>query len=141
MKQVLIIILWVFCFSLFSLHEQNSLNVLFVNDNSVFSYNTDTVVNTLNATGLTYDIFDARDSLRSPTIAEMENYDLLIWYCSTDGVGNFLWNGNDTDNTDLMAYLETGGYLWVMGNDFLYDRYDTPHTFSEGDFLYDYLGT
>jgi hypothetical protein len=28
-----------------------------------------------------------------------------------------------------------------MGNDFLYDRYATPTTFTRGDFVYDYLGT
>jgi len=141
MKHALITIQLIFIISSFSLYGQNSFNVLFVNDNSVFSNNTDTVLHALNATGLNFDIFDARDSLRSPNITEMVNYDLLIWYCSTDGVGNFLWNGNDTDNTDLMAYMETGGYLWVMGNDFLYDRYAAPHNFSEGDFVYDYLGT
>jgi len=114
---------------------------LFVNDNSVFAYNTDTVINALDATGYPYDIFSARDSLRSPSFDEMASYDLLIWYCSTDGVGNYLWNGNDSDNTGLMAYLENGGSLWLMGNDFLYDRYSAPHSFAEGDFVYDYLGT
>lgn len=114
--------------------------VLFVNDNSVFQSNTDTVLYALTQAGATYDIFDARDSLRSPSILELTAYDLVIWYCSTDGVGNYLWDGTDSDNTSLMAYLEGGGKLWLMGNDFMYDRYSTPHTFMEGDFAYDYLG-
>lgn len=115
--------------------------VLFVNDNSVFQSNTDTVLYALTQAGVTYDIFDARDSLRSPNIQELTSYNLVIWYCSTDGVGNYLWEGTDSDNTDLMAYLEGGGKLWLMGNDFMYDRYSTPHSFMEGDFAYDYLGT
>lgn len=124
----------------FSLLGQTTLHTLFVNDNSVFQANTDTILSALNATGLDYDYFDARDSLRSPTAEELDAYDLVIWYCSTDGVGNYFWSGNDADNADLMGYLETGGMLWVMGNDFLYDRYAAPVIFTEGDFVYDYLG-
>jgi len=114
---------------------------LFVNDNGLFSSNTDTVISALEAAGIEYDIFSTRDSLRSPTAAEMFSYPLVIWYCSTDGVGNYLWNANNTDNTDLLTYLENGGKLWLMGSDFLYDRYGSaPDVFVPGDFPYDVLG-
>ncbi|MFZ4548316.1 MAG: T9SS type A sorting domain-containing protein [Bacteroidales bacterium] len=114
---------------------------LFVNDNGLFSSNTDTVKSALDAAGIEYDIFSTRDSLRSPTAAEMFSYPLVIWYCSTDGVGNYLWNANNTDNTDLLTYLENGGKLWLMGSDFLYDRYGSaPDVFVPGDFPYDVLG-
>jgi len=121
-------------------HGKAQFKVLFVNDNGVYQSNTDTVMNALNHTGYSYDIFNARDSLRSPTTAEMSGYKLVIWYCSTDGVGNYFWNGTNTDNTDLIAYLQSGGSVWVMGNDFMYDRYTTPSNFSAGDFVSDYLG-
>lgn len=114
---------------------------LFVNDNGLIKANTDTVLMALTACGFEYDVFNARDSLRSPTAVEMQAYPLVIWYCSTDGVKNYLWNANDTDNNDLTLYLETGGRLWLMGTDFLYDRYGSPpDNFQPGDFVYDYLG-
>jgi hypothetical protein len=122
------------------LFGKTTFRVLFVNDNSVYAYNTDTVLTALSHTGYEYTVFNAVDSLRSPTLAEMSGYNLVMWDCSTDGVGRYLWSGNDTDNLDLIAYLESGGYLWVMGNDFMYDRYTTPQTFAPGDFAYDYLG-
>ncbi len=125
----------------FPKHTYAGIKVLFVNDNGVFIANTDTVLKALTAAGIDYDLFNARDSLRSPTAAEMHNYPLVIWYCSTDGVGNYLWNANDTDNPDLLLYLENGGKLWLMGTDFLYDRYGSaPDVFQGGDFVYDYLG-
>ncbi len=95
----------------------------------------------LTAAGIEYDIFSTRDSLRSPSAAEMFSYPLVIWYCSTDGVGTYLWNANDTDNTELLTYLENGGKLWLMGSDFMYDRYGSaPDVFVPGDFPYDFLG-
>lgn len=114
---------------------------LFVNDNGVYSYNTDTVLSSLAGAGIDCDIFSTRDSLRAPTAAEMQPYTVVIWYCSTDGVGNYLWNGNDSENTELMVYLDNGGSLWLMGTDFMYDRYGgAPDLFQPGDFCYDYLG-
>jgi hypothetical protein len=114
---------------------------LFVNDNGLFSYNTDTILSSLSGAGIECDVFNARDSLRSPTAAEMQPYEIVIWYCSTDGVNNYFWNADDTDNNELMLYLETGGKLWLMGTDVLYDRYGSaPDVFVPGDFVYDYLG-
>ncbi len=126
-----------------ALMAQLPVPALFVNDNSVLYANTETV---LEALGESYpivieEIFDATDSMRSPTYAEMKAHRLVIWYTSTDGVGRWFWNGDDSDNTELMAYLEDGGMLWVMGNDFLYDRYGTPpYAFAETEFPYHYLG-
>lgn len=116
-------------------------NVLFVNDNNFITYNTDTVLNAMTGTGIEYDIFNASDSMRSPTAAEMAPYMAVIWYCSTDGANGYLWNGTDSDNAELIVYLENGGHLMVIGTDFLYDRYGSPgDVFSAGSFPYDYLG-
>ncbi len=116
-------------------------NVLFVNDNNYITYNTDTVLNALTGTGIEYDIFNASDSMRSPTAAEMAPYLAVIWYCSTDGANGYLWNGTDSDNAELIVYLENGGRVMVIGTDFLYDRYGSPgDVFSAGSFPYDYLG-
>jgi hypothetical protein len=138
------LVLFLFAFSmalLFADQANAQSKSLFVNDNGLISDNTDSVLTALTAAGIEYDVFNARDSLRSPTSAEMQAYPLVIWYCSTDGVGNYLWNNTDSDNTDLILYLETGGGLWLIGTDFLYDRYGSaPGVFAEGDFVFDFLG-
>jgi hypothetical protein len=124
------------------LYGQLNLNVLFVIDNKVNTANTNAVLANLAAIGYTPEVFNAVDSARSPRLQEMAPYNFIIWYCSSDGVGLYLWNGTDTDNTDLMAWLEAqpGRALWLMGTDILYDRWMAPTVFSHGDFVYDYLG-
>ncbi len=91
--------------------------------------------------GYTYDLFNAQDSARSPDATLMSKYNLVFWYCANDGVGGYFWSGTDTVNTELVNYLDNGGWLWVMGNDVIYDMYGKPpDTLQAGDFLYDYLG-
>jgi hypothetical protein len=116
------------------------ISIMFVDDNAINPENTEVVLSALDDAGVVYEKFDAVGQMRSPNYNEMEPYDMVIWYTGTDGVGRYLWNGDDTDNIDLMLYLQEGGWLWLMGLDFLYDRYATPETFAEGDFLYDFLG-
>lgn len=141
MKKHVLFLISITLFILVATKVNAQTKALFVNDNGVFNYNTDTILSGLDGAGITYDIFNARDSLRSPTSAEMSAYQLVIWYCSSDGVGNYIWNKTDTDNAELIFYLETGGKLWLMGTDFMYDRYGSaPDLFSTGDFVYDYLG-
>ncbi len=120
------------------LNAQNS--ILFVNDNAVNPENTVVVQAALDQTLFAYDVFDAVAENRSPIYDELAPYSLVIWYTGTDGIQRFFWNGNDTDNTELMFYLVEGGSLWVMGNDFLFDRYASAYDFNEGDFVYDFLG-
>jgi hypothetical protein len=117
---------------------QNS--ILFVNDNAINPDNTVIIQNALDQTMFGYEVFDAVSENRAPNFSEMAPYSLVIWYTGTDGVARFFWNANDTDNTDLMFYLAEGGSLWVMGNDFLFDRYGSSYDFSAGEFVYDYLG-
>ncbi|MHC1708043.1 MAG: T9SS type A sorting domain-containing protein [Bacteroidales bacterium] len=130
----------ILCIILFITNLSFGQAVLFVNDNGINPANTDTLLSALNTLNMPYDIFDARDSMRSPDYPEIMNYNLIIWYCSSDGVGNYFWEGNDVDNFALIQWLNDGGMLWVIGTDILYDRYTTPTQFSTGDFVYDYLG-
>jgi len=139
MKRIFYTIVLLFIFNV--LQAQQAISILFVNDNKAFAPNTQTMVSALQQTGFTFSTFDAVAQMRSPVYNELKDYDLVIWYTSTDGVGLYFWNGNDQDNPHLMQYLNNGGKLVVMGNDFLYDRYMTPSTFSPGDFVYNYLGT
>ncbi|MBK9291271.1 MAG: hypothetical protein IPM52_06570 [Bacteroidetes bacterium] len=127
--------------SFLGLHAQQTISILYVNDNAAFAPNTETLIAALQQTGYSFAIFDAVAQQRSPEFNELKDYDLVLWHTSTDGVGLYFWNGNDQDNPHIMAYLNNGGNLVVMGNDFLYDRYFTPTTFAAGDFVHDYLGT
>jgi len=137
MKKYLLILLITLYFN----HSgQSQISVLFVNDNGIQPSNTTTLLNYLNLSGYTYEVFDAVANSRSPYYSEMSNYDLVLWYISSDGVGRYFWNGTDTDNMVLADYLDNGGLLCVMGTDFLYDRYSTPYNFSQGEFAHDYLG-
>jgi hypothetical protein len=143
MKTKLRVLLIALTMTSFSFEVQAQLHAMFVNDNSVYFPNTETVLASLEQNYLfdTIVFFNAVDSMRAPTYEEMYPYYPIIWYTSTDGVDRYLWNGNDTDNQDLILYLEDGGILWLMGNDFLYDRYGAaPIDFEPGDFPYDYLG-
>ncbi len=91
--------------------------------------------------GYSYDLFNAQDSARSPDAALMSKYNLVFWYNANDGVGGYFWNGKDTVNTEIVNYLNNGGWMWIMGNDIIYDMYGgAPDTFQVGDVLYDYFG-
>lgn len=91
--------------------------------------------------GYSYTLFNAQDSAASPTAAVMNEYDLVFWYNANDGKGGYFWNGTDTVNTELKAYLDNEGMVWAMGNDIIYDKFGSaPDTFKTGDFMYDYFG-
>lgn len=128
------------CFIGLQTMAQSPLNVLFVNDNGVNPDNTTVMLQLLEEAEVNLTVFDAVAEMRSPDLLELQNHNLVIWYLSSDGVGRYFWNGDDTDNNHVRMYLEQGGMLWVIGTDFMYDRYATPYSFGAGDFVYDYLG-
>ncbi len=126
------------CISLMTFAQD--LSILVVDDSKDDFDNTALITAGLDNGGIGYDLFDTGAELASPTAEFMADYDLVIWHTSTDGVGLYFWNANDEINGELALYLSDGGNLWVMGNDFLYDRYLTPYAFAEGEFAYDFLG-
>jgi hypothetical protein len=136
MKKILFVLTGAFM----ALFTQAQMKTLFVNDNSVNPANTTSILETIAATGFEYDLFDAVAESRSPVLAEMEAYDLVIWYMSSDGVGRYFWNGDDSDNPEIVGYLTRGGWMWVIGTDFMYDRYSTPTFFEGEDFPLKFLG-
>jgi hypothetical protein len=123
-----------------SFYSKAQISVMFVNDNGVNPANTTTMLAALDQTSFSYTLFDAVAQNRSPQLLEMQAFDLVIWYTSSDGVGRWFWNGTDSDNENIKLYLQQGGWLWVIGTDFMYDRYATPSVFGPGSFMYDYLG-
>lgn len=113
--------------------------VLFVNDNDNILENTDTLMNDLSAAGVVYDTYDIPTEGTPPAFSELDAHDLVIWYCSTDGVGLGFWD--ETAQDDLMQYILTGKKLWIIGQDLLYANYPAPpHTFQTGDFALDFMG-
>ncbi|TXB65546.1 T9SS type A sorting domain-containing protein [Phaeodactylibacter luteus] len=134
----------IFTFSLFllgSLPLWAQLSILVVDDSADEFENTSFITLAVDSAGYEYDLYDAAAEGLPPSYELMSGYDLLIWHTSTDGVGLSLWAGMDEDNDALKLYLEEGGSLWLIGNDFLFDRYGVPPaTFEPGSFPYDYLG-
>lgn len=116
--------------------------ILFVDDNDNITDNSDTVTIALEATNYsTFDYYNIVDNGANPDITYLSNYDVVIWYASTDGVGLGFWEDGTTGDADLIAYLQGGGRLWVIGADLLYaGGYFTPQTFATGDFAFDYMG-
>ena len=118
-----------------------SLSILLVNDNDYAPERVEIIKTAITNAGYEYTFFDAGEQGMSPSLELMNSHDLVIWYTGNDGGSLYLWNGDETDNESLKAYLDGGGMLWLQGLDFLYDRYpNVPTVFSEGDFVYDYLG-
>jgi hypothetical protein len=69
----------------------------------------------------------------------------VIWYTGTDSVDLYLWDVSDTSdfkfNEPLIQYIDNNGLVWLQGLDYLYDIVgEAPDSFTEGQFIYDYLG-
>ena len=138
--KIFIFIIGSLCF--FSLSfAQSQISILLVDDDNYSSPDhIGSIENAITEAGYSYTLFNAQDSAASPTKDTMDNYDLVFWYNANDGVGGYIWDGTDTDNTELINYLDGGGMLWAMGNDIIYDRYGgAPDDFKSGDFLFDYM--
>jgi len=125
--------------SAINLYAQPS--ILLVDDSKDNFDNTGFLALALDSAGYAYTVFHADTEQTTPGADLMSQYDLVIWHTSTDGVGLFLWGNDGEENGDLQLYLEDGGNLWVIGNDFLFDRYGAAaDTFQTGDFPYEYFG-
>jgi hypothetical protein len=71
----------------------------------------------LDALGVSYDVFNA-GSGNGPALDEMIGYQAIIWF-SGDKYGTA--GPNSADETNLAAYLEAGGRLFLSSQDYLYD--------------------
>jgi len=119
----------------------SQMSILFVDDSDDAFGNATTFYNATTIFGFSVDYYDAVTEAASPDDVMMSEYDLVVWYTSSDGTDLYLWDGVEEDNEALEIYLEDGGMLWLVGLDFLYDKYgEAPYEFIEGEFTYDYLG-
>lgn len=137
MKKLLTSFLILFSFGL--THAQN---ILFVNDNDAITANTTTMLTSMASTSYsTFTYWSIPDSTTTLTSTYMDNFDLVIWYCSTDGVGLDIWGGSATGNVEVVNYINSGKAFWLIGLDIMYQQYaGGPATFSSGDFAYDQMG-
>ena len=78
----------------------------------------------LDALGIEYDLWTVY-SQGSPPVTVMEEYITVIWSTGDD----YSETLNSTDETNLMAYLDGGGTLYLSSQDYLYDI-GSPTTFS-----------
>jgi hypothetical protein len=139
MKQLYLFSVLAFSCLSFSLSAQ--LTILFVDDSGDNYMNSEFLQTSLDQAGFTHTVYDAFGQGVTPDQATMDAYDLVIWHTSSSSGGLQLWEGNDIINTQLTGYLDNGGNLWLIGNDFLFDRYGGPTVaFTAGDFEYDYIG-
>jgi len=137
MKKYLIITVLSFAFY----YAQAQMSILLVNDNGYDPERVEIIKTAITNSGFTYAYWDAPAELSGPTFEFMEPFNLVIWYAGNDGGSLYFWNGDETENQDIMNYIDGGGMFWVQGLDFLYDKYPaTPTTFLPGEFVYDYLG-
>jgi len=128
-------------FLLSAASTEAQLNILLVNDNGYAPDRVEVLKTSLTNLGYTYTYYDCPDEGSSPPLAIMEAHALVIWYTGNDGADLYFWNGNETVNQDIKAYIDGGGMFWLQGLDFLHDLYGAaPDSFSPGQFVYDYLG-
>ncbi len=129
---------------------ETSASLLFVDDDNKWN-NEYTITDPLDNLGFTYDVFDCGDiggiPDTLPTSATLSGHDLVIWFTGDDGALDNLafWDVQDIDNSELKSFLDAGGKLWIVGRDWMYDRYGAADagpedSFTAGDFCYDYLG-
>jgi hypothetical protein len=119
--------------------------VLLVNDNDLGTDRYLELDTALTNLGYAYDIYNTILTNDYPDETTLSYYDVVIWYTGNDGVDLYLWDTSDTNNyklnQPLLEYAENGGFVWIQGLDFFYDILGSaPDYFTEGQFIYDYLG-
>lgn len=118
-----------------------SMSILLVNDNGYKPDRVQVIEQAITDAGYTYTLYDAPTEGKAPSLNFMKPFDLVIWYTGNDGAGLYFWNGNDTDNETIKAYIDGGGMFWLQGLDFLHDRYKVTDTvFQDTSFVSKYLG-
>ena len=122
-------------------------SILVVDDDNRYNHET-YLTSALDDGGYVYQLYDCGEDTTGveqiPGLTDLTAHDLVIWFCGDDGSDGTdlgFWNGSDEDNIDLIDYLDGGGNLWVVGLDWLFDRYGAaPDTFQAGEFVFDRLG-
>ncbi len=114
--------------------------ILFVDDNDFILNNSDTLVSDIKATGYKAEVYNIeKKGGIAPSEKMLLEYDIVIWYSSTDGVLLNFWDSNTLSS--IKKYIDSGKLFWVVGLDLLFAKYGVPPIqFNETEFPYDYLG-
>ena len=135
MKTKLLLILTL-SIALFSFAQND---ILLVTDNDFDTADNTTFYNSILTTSYTNVTLHDSNANGLPTSAELDNYDLVIWFSGDDGFGLNFWSNGLTGIAELTNYLDNGGKLWMIGSDLIYEMYGAaPDTFLAGDFMYEY---
>jgi hypothetical protein len=117
-------------------------SILLINDNNNITQNTDTFLLAMqNSNFANYTYYNLVDSAGMPSVNYLSNFDILIYYASTDGFGLGLWDNGQSGNNAIKSFLIDGGRAWFIGSDILYaGTYSVPSTFAPTSFPYLYMG-
>jgi hypothetical protein len=118
-------------------------SILLVVDNNLITANTNSIITGLNNTiyADSYSVWDISEKNEAPDANYMLGFNMVIWYCSTDGVDLTFWENGPQGHNELLAYVIEGKPLWIIGQDLLFAEYGSaPDNFSTGEFAFDYMG-
>ncbi|ASJ08688.1 peptidase [Thermococcus siculi] len=74
--------------------------------------------NALDALGVNYTYYEVpNETANGPNVTVLSSYDLVLWFTGA------AWNNTltESDVSNLTAYLESGGKLWLISDDYIYD--------------------
>jgi len=112
--------------------------ILFVDDDGG-SNQGDYVKEALVACGVTPDEFTVVGNSEprwNATTVGFHHYDIVIWTTGLNPINTI----SSACLNDLEYFLDNGGKLWLISQDFLSDSYSPETSFLSGSFPYDYLG-
>jgi PKD repeat protein len=92
--------------------------ILLVDDDNDSPNTTPYYTAALNALGYDYDLFNTGGA-DGPDLNNLQGYNMVLWY-SGDAYGGSA-GPNTSDESNLTAYLENGGKLFLDSQDYLYD--------------------
>ncbi len=67
--------------------------------------------------GFTFDTFVVPHGAAGPSFTDMQGYGFVVWATGADYANTLM----PADEAALIAYLENGGRLWLISQDYLYD--------------------
>ena len=131
-----------FLIILFISFSSDAQSILLINDNDNITQNTDTFLVAMdNSNYSNYTYYDVASSGQMPASSFLSNFDIIIYYASTDGAGLGIWDNGQNGNNAIKGFLTDGGRAWFIGSDILYaGAYSAPINFSQTSFAYEYLG-
>jgi uncharacterized repeat protein (TIGR01451 family) len=109
-----------------TIHHKTPGHILFVDDDRFFD-SQETLLNTLNANGLTYDVWStsgASSATTSLPTGILPYYDLVLWYTGYDWFAPI----TSSEGQAIEQYLAQGGRLLLTSQDYLYYHHNTSLT-------------